>query len=132
MLSFNTSSTIPYILNNRQNVKGQKRSYLFLPKCHLWSPDGFVNYTSQAIIWSKNCIGTHCHGHAEGHLDYILSFDTQHDILWTMFKGQWPLIPHNYICPTPNPAHFVGKCWHPYLPISVEIRLDNNFSTDKT
>ena len=56
----------------------------------------------------------------------ILSFDTKHDILWTMFKGQWPLTPRNYICPTPNPAHFllVNECWHPYLPISIEIRLD--------
>ena len=33
------------------------------------------------------------------------------------------MIPH--ICPIPKPAHFcVCKCWHPYLPISVEIRLD--------
>ena len=35
-----------------------------------------------------------------------LTFDTKHDILWVMFKGHLPLTPHNYVWPTPNPAHF--------------------------
>ena len=61
----------------------------------------------------------------------FLSFDTKHDMLWTMLRVNniWHLI-IKFAQPLTQ-LTFWSKCWHPNLPIVLEIRLDTNISQIK-